>query len=989
MALEIFRLVGSVFVDTDEANKSLQKTDENAQGFGKTLLNGITTAAKWAAGLTAAAGAVATVAVKSYAEYEQLVGGIETLFKDSADIVIKNAEAAYKTAGINASEYMDAVTSFTASLLQSLGGDTVAAAAYADMAVTDMADNANKMGTAMESIIQTYQSLARGNYGMLDNLKLGYGGTKAEMERLLADADAINAKQGVITQYSLDNLSDIYEAIHVVQGELGIAGATALEATSTIEGGIKMIKAKLSDLFTKIGGAFAPVAQHLITLVIDNLPRIEAMVEQFLPVAAAGADNLVSLIDKMIDGFVQLIQWVSENGDKIVEWTGYVVAATAGVSAFLIYMNWGQIMSKASAGLTLVSTAIKKMNTAIKSNPIGLLISLITSLIAYLGYLYATNEEFREFVNEMLAELWEKLKVVFEWIEANVMPTIRQIVDEVKAYLIPIIQQLISWAQANLLPAIQSVIAWLRENIPPVVAMIIEWVQTKLIPALQIMVAWAQENIIPIIQKIAEWISGTLIPAIGTIITWVKDHLLPVIVDVFSWITETIGKFFSWISTTIGTFFSWFVGIFQSTSDSTGGIWEACLPFFEGIWNGIILPVWGVYEEMIGAFKMAWDVIKLVWDYVEPYFTAMWENIKATVAILWEFLSMGFKNLWEGIKLTAGILWEYLILGFKTAWETIKLVWEVVVGYFKIVWEGIKGVFSVVVAVLGGFFKTAWEVIKAVWDVAISFFTMVWAGIKAVFAVVKGVLSGDFSDAWEAIKNLWSKAKDFFNSIWTGIKNVFSSTGSWFGNTFKAAWNAVKNVFSATGSWFKSTFQAAWNAVKNVFSSWGSFFSGLWDKIKNTFSKIGTNISNAIGSAVKAGLNGVISSIEGIINSGVNMINGAINLINDIPGVNIGKISKLSLPRLARGGVVDEPTVAQIGEDGAEAVIPLERNTGWIDRLAGKVALSTREQSQDAVSEHSVDAILSKMDELLDALQANQTIALNKREFARIVKEVG
>lgn len=170
MALEIFRLVGSVFVDTDEASKSLQKTDKNAEGLGKTLLNGITTAAKWAAGLTAAAGAVATMAVKSYAEYEQLAGGIETLFKDSASTVIKNAESAYRTAGITAADYMDAVTSFSASLLQSLGNDTVAAAQYADMAITDMSDNANKMGTSMESIIATYQSLARGNYAMLDNL---------------------------------------------------------------------------------------------------------------------------------------------------------------------------------------------------------------------------------------------------------------------------------------------------------------------------------------------------------------------------------------------------------------------------------------------------------------------------------------------------------------------------------------------------------------------------------------------------------------------------------------------------------------------------------------------------------------------------------------------------------------------------------------------------------------------------------------------------
>ena len=178
MALEIFRLVGSVFVDTDEANKSLQKTDKSAESFGKTLLNGIGTAAKWAAGIVAATGAVATgfavSAVKSYSEYEQLAGGIETLFKDSADIVIKNSESAYRNAGITAADYMDTITSFAASLLQSLGGDTVAAAAYADMAITDMSDNANKFGNDMAQLQTTYAGFAKQNYSMLDNLnKMG------------------------------------------------------------------------------------------------------------------------------------------------------------------------------------------------------------------------------------------------------------------------------------------------------------------------------------------------------------------------------------------------------------------------------------------------------------------------------------------------------------------------------------------------------------------------------------------------------------------------------------------------------------------------------------------------------------------------------------------------------------------------------------------------------------------------------------------------
>ena len=923
MALEIFRLVGSVFVDTDEANKSLQKTDKSAESFGKTLLNGIGTAAKWAAGIVAATGAVATgfavSAVKSYSEYEQLVGGIQTLFKDGADAVIKNSESAYRRAGINASTYLDAVTSFSASLLQSLEGDTVAAAQYADMAITDMSDNANKMGTSMESIIQTYQSLARGNYAMLDNLKLGYGGTKAEMERLLADADAINAKQGVITQYSLDNLSDIYEAIHVVQTEMGIAGATSLEATTTIEGGIKLIKAKLGDLTTQIGGAFAPAVQAVIGMIIDGLPAVEEAVNKLVP-------HIEHFSTVLLPSFIATISecctWISENGDKIVEWTGYIVAATAGVITFLVYINWGNIMTAAAEALNAVTVSVKALNTAMNKNKVAIIVAAIVSLITYLVYLYNTNEEFRAKVDEVVSFIWAKLQAVFGWLQEHAFPILKALGELFKKYLLPIIEELYEFYVSTLIPAIDKGLAWCKENI------------------------------IPFIQKIVAWINENLVPAIGTIITWVKDHLLPAVGNVISWISEKVGSFFSW-----------FIGIFQSTSDSTGGIWQkivnffesawssivsiwqACLPFFEGIWTGIVLPVWGLLQEIAGAFLMAWDVIKLCWDYVEPYFSAIWSGIKAAASICWSFLSAGFQN----------------------AWEIIKLCWSVVSSYFSVIWQTIKGIFSVCAEFLGGYFRTAWVAIQSAWQSAISYFTMIWAGIKAVFAVVKGVLSGDFSDAWLAIENLWSKAKDFFSSVWTGIRNIFSSVDSWFGGTFEKAWLAIKNVFSA----------------------WGSFFGNLWTQIKDKFSAIGTNISNAISSSVKSGLNGVISSIEGIINTGVNMINGAINLINNIPGVSIGKLSKLSLPRLAKGGVVDEPTLAQIGEDGAEAVVPLERNTGWIDRLAGKIAQTSIVQYGQPADEKSLDKVISKMDELLDALQANQTITLNKREFARIVKEVG
>lgn len=213
--------------------------------------NGLKAAAKiGVAAVGAAATGIAALtkqAVSAYAEYEQLVGGVETLFKDSAGLVQEYASDAYKTAGMSANEYMETVTSFSASLLQSLGGDTEAAAKVGDMAIRDMSDNANKMGTSMESIQTAYQGFAKQNYTMLDNLKLGYGGTKTEMERLLADAKELSG-----VDYNIESLSDVYEAIHVIQTEMGITGTTAKEAASTISGSMGMMKAAWQNLLTGI-----------------------------------------------------------------------------------------------------------------------------------------------------------------------------------------------------------------------------------------------------------------------------------------------------------------------------------------------------------------------------------------------------------------------------------------------------------------------------------------------------------------------------------------------------------------------------------------------------------------------------------------------------------------------------------------------------------------------------------------------------------------
>lgn len=235
-------------------------------------------------------------ALDSYADYEQLVGGVETLFKESAGIVEGYANNAYKTAGLSANEYMETVTSFSASLLSSLNGDTAKSAKVADMAITDMSDNANKMGTDMSMIQSAYQGFAKQNYTMLDNLKLGYGGTKSEMERLLKDAQKISG-----VKYDISNLNDVYNAIHVIQGELGITGTTAKEASTTIQGSVSAMKSAW---------------QNMLTGIADDNADFEGLVGNLVESIGIAAENIMPRVRIIIDGIVALLPQLAE---KIIE----------------------------------------------------------------------------------------------------------------------------------------------------------------------------------------------------------------------------------------------------------------------------------------------------------------------------------------------------------------------------------------------------------------------------------------------------------------------------------------------------------------------------------------------------------------------------------------------------------------------------------------------------------------------------------------------
>lgn len=295
-----------ITVDTSGLKKGLDDAKKQTNKFASTVGSvaksaGIALGGAIVAGTAVASSAILKLtksAVESYAEFEQLQGGIETLFKDSADEIFKYADEAYKTAGISANKYMEQATAFSASLLQSLQGDTSKSAKITDMAIKDMADNANKMGTALDSIQTAYQGFAKQNYTMLDNLKLGYGGTKTEMERLLKDAEKITG-----VKYDINNLADVYSAIHAIQEQMDITGTTAKEAGETISGSLAMTKSAW---------------QNLITGIADKNADFDKLMDNFVESAETFGKNVLPVIKTAIKGAVKLIRGIVPEIIKLI-----------------------------------------------------------------------------------------------------------------------------------------------------------------------------------------------------------------------------------------------------------------------------------------------------------------------------------------------------------------------------------------------------------------------------------------------------------------------------------------------------------------------------------------------------------------------------------------------------------------------------------------------------------------------------------------------
>lgn len=527
---------------------------------------------------TAPIAAGLTSIVSATADIEQSIGGVETLFKDSAGTVVANAKKAFSTVGVSANQYMEQVTSFSASLLQSLGGDTEKAASYADRAMKDMADNANKFGTDMESIQYAYQGFAKQNYTMLDNLKLGYGGTKEEMQRLIADASKMTDVQeqlGVTVDSTSLSFGNIVNAISVMQQSLGITGTTAKEASTTIWGSFNQMKAAAIDFAATFGQAnadtdaafnnmyqsavtFANNVKAVLANVWDNLPLAEYQKTLIATVAVAGPVLLVlGQIGGAIGGIVSGFGGLAEVIGNLSTWFGTLVTNAGGL-------------------LPLLSGLIAPL-TIIAGVSVG-----VMALVDAFKQLYANSESFRNSV----ATLYETVSGAFQQIMDAIQPMIEPLM-EMFSSLFDAIVSLFSTLLPIIVPIITSIVSVVADVISTIIS-IVSPIVTIISGIIQAMV----DVISPIINGIAQ-VFGTVFANVSSVVSSAVGgitRVIQTITGVVQGVANGVKNFFKGAFDAVA---GWASSIFGGIASTITNAFSSAMAGVKGIINGVINGVNG------------------------------------------------------------------------------------------------------------------------------------------------------------------------------------------------------------------------------------------------------------------------------------------------------------------------------------------------------------------------------------------------------------
>jgi len=613
--MELFKIFGRIALKgQEETEDGLDSVAGKASGVGQALLKGIGTFAKWgAAAATAAATATAALvksAVTAYSDYEQLVGGVETLFKDSASEVQKYAANAYQTAGLSANEYMETVTGFSASLLQSLDGDTKAAAEKANVAITDMSDNANKMGTSMESIQNAYQGFAKQNYTMLDNLKLGYGGTKEEMQRLLEDAEKLSCQK-----FDLSSYADIVDAIHVVQTEMGITGTTAKEAATTIQGSVNMTKAAWQNLVVGIADDtqdFDVLVNNFVESVTtagnNILPRVEialkgvgTLVEKLAPIIAKTVPNIVSttlpsmikagtsMIRALLDGLLKAVpelipcfkDIINQLIEVIVDNLPLIIEAAVTIAGAIVSGLVEALPDILTAGIQLIQSLAQGLTNCIPtilSTAITIVSQLASTLIQNVPQIVQTGIQLllglANGILQAVPQLLQELPGIITQMVENILSCIPMIIEcgiELLTSLVDALPQIIQSIVAVLPQIISSIIEALLSHIDEIIQAGI-----KLLVALIDALPQIIDTICKALPQIIEGITGALLDHIDDIIAAGVELFMALVTNLPQIIVSIAGKVPQIIT-----------GIVSAIGQCLGEMWEAGKRLMNKLWEGM------------------------------------------------------------------------------------------------------------------------------------------------------------------------------------------------------------------------------------------------------------------------------------------------------------------------------------------------------------------------------------------------------------------
>ena len=833
--MDLFELVGRISIaGADRAERDIDRvTDTGAEAEKKVSKFGAIAGAVGKGVLVATGAAVtgATALIKNvssnYGALQQSIGGVETLFKESAQTVIDNANRAYTTAGMSANEYMQQVTSFSASLLQSLGGDTAKAAEYADMAMIDMSDNANKMGTSIENITNAYQGFAKQNYSMLDNLKLGYGGTQKEMFRLLQDAAKIDEQFARTAEFSLDakghleaNFSDITKAIHIIQNEMGITGTTALEAGETIEGSFNSLGAAWQNFLAGLGNPAADMKTivdalgNAIAGAIKNvIPVVNNMVQVLPTVVGAILDSVESLLPDLINTFTELV-------DKVI-----------------------------AAIIDLLPTAIPLL--------VDCILTVAESLIKALPQVI---DGFLSLVSEIISSVSEMLPDLIPLVVDVVVQVAESIIENAPTILNALLDLL-----DNLVAAVIEAIPLLIDAIPDLIEGIVGFM-TESIPTI---IKASVELFHAIIEALPEIIVqlGEALPELITTIVQALVDGLPLIVDgaitLFNGIVEALPVIVDAITPMIPEIIETITRLLvENLPLLVAATWQ----LLSGLTMALI--------DLIGSLFADGGIL-------DNIFTAIGDGLSKSGELLAPFLQgiwTDAENFWSDILMNVSVWFSKLItnvIGYLTGLRIKITQWGTNVA-LKALETGSQFVGNIV-----SFFKTLPVKISAFISTALGKITE-WAtnvknkavetgsnfinSITTFFSQLPGKISSFITSALNSIKtwvtNVKNKAIEagsgFINNIVSYFKNLPSKISTWLTSTINKVIGFVtdmKNKAIEAGSNFVSSITEKLSELPNKVVNIGrDVVEGIWNGI--------TGASNWLSEKIGGFVDGVVQGFK-------------------------------------------------------------------------------------------------------------------------------